>query len=140
MPKARILIVDDDQSVQDVLTDMLESEGYETVAVGDADAAVRQAKARECDIAFIDIHMPGHDGLETLRMLRKVLPDARCVMITGLQDEFREEACLREGAETCLYKPLRLATLIQHVERLLATSRPRSRPRRRRSNATNHQG
>jgi two-component system KDP operon response regulator KdpE len=119
MPRATVLVVDDDESGRESLRDMLRHVGHEVVTAPDATTAVREATLGAFDIAFIDIHMPGHDGLETLRMLQLLMPDAHCVMMSGVQDRELEETCMRNGAETFLHKPLHLKPIGSLVDRLV---------------------
>ncbi len=119
MPQATVLVVDDDESGRESLRDMLQHVGHKVVTAPDATVAVRAATLGAFDVAFIDIHMPGHDGLEILRMLQLLMPDAHCVMMSGVQDKELEETCRRNGAETFLHKPLHMRPTGSLVDRLV---------------------
>ncbi|MGD8240048.1 MAG: response regulator [Armatimonadota bacterium] len=119
MDKASILVVDDDEYVRSTLSDMLECIGHDVVAAADALGAVAEASDQSFDVVLIDVRMPGHDGLDTLRMLRGLMPAGHCVMMTGFVDPGMEAACLQAGAEACMRKPLELDTIHALVDRLL---------------------
>jgi len=117
--RGSILVVDDDEGVRAVLADTLECDGHHVATAADAFGALDEASARQFDIAFIDVRMPGHDGPQTLRMLRGLIPHAHCIMISGIHDAAAEAGCVRDGAEACLHKPLSLQAISALVAELL---------------------
>src|ERR1051325_1505451 len=80
---ARILIADDEDSLRWVLEKGLKQAAYEVTAVADGESAVRAFEAGPYDLAFLDVKMPGMDGLTALKRLREIRPDAQVVVMTA---------------------------------------------------------
>ena len=119
----RILIVDDDASVRDVISVLLSEEGYRCVVAASAEEALDLAQQEETPLVISDMKMPGHDGLWLLERLRDRLPDTAVIMLTGYGDTESAVDCLRRGAVDYLLKPPRLTDLIRAIERALAKRR-----------------
>lgn len=117
MSKRRVLVVDDEDTIRGLLSQALNSAGYEAVAVptsADAEAAFDEGAF---GVAIIDKNMPDVDGLETLRRLRKKQPFCRCMIFTGYPSKDSAVEALREGAFDYLEKPLDVELLLAKVER-----------------------
>src|SRR5205085_8658778 len=80
---ARILVADDEDSLRWVLEKGLHQAGYDVKAVKDGDSAIRALEAEAFDLVFLDIKMPGIDGLTALVRLRQIRADVQVVMITA---------------------------------------------------------
>ena len=80
---ARILIADDEESLRWVLEKSLTQAGYEVTAVSDGDGAVRAFEASPFDLVFLDVKMPGMDGLDVLGRLRQMNEMLPVVMISA---------------------------------------------------------
>jgi response regulator RpfG family c-di-GMP phosphodiesterase len=119
----RILIVDDDASVRDVISVLLSEEGYRCVVAASAEEALDLAQQEETPLVISDMKMPGHDGLWLLERMRDRLPDTAVIMLTGYGDTESAVDCLRRGAVDYLLKPPRLTDLIRAIERALAERR-----------------
>ena len=117
---ARILIVDDEDSVRKMLSQMVESMGHETIQARDGIAALELARHQPPDLILLDIDMPGLNGLETLKRLRARDPQAIVIMISGIQEEPRALKALDEGAMDFVRKPFELARLRQILQQHLA--------------------
>ena len=122
MADASVLIVDDDEHVRAVLTDMLQELGYHVIAVEDGQTAVREVESAEYDVVLIDVHMPNQDGVQVLRELRAMAPDSRYVMISGVRDPELAETCRRLGARAFLAKPLRLGEITRLIDELAGST------------------
>jgi response regulator RpfG family c-di-GMP phosphodiesterase len=122
-PAPRILIVDDDESVRDVISVLLREEGYDCVTATGAEAALEVARQEDTPLVISDMKMPGHDGLWLLEALRDQYPDTAVIMLTGYGDTEAAVDCLRRGATDYLLKPPKLTDLIRSIERALARRR-----------------
>ncbi len=119
----RILIVDDDESVRDVISVLLNEEGYRCAVAYGADMALELLQAEETPLVISDMKMPGKDGLWLLEHLRQSYPDTSVIMLTGYGDTEAAVDCLRRGAVDYLLKPPKLTDLIRAIERALAKRR-----------------
>jgi len=98
LPRAAVLIVDDDAVFRAALRRFIESEGYEVVAVGDAESGLERLEARTFDLVLTDLRMPGVDGIEFLRRIRGLDPEAVCIVITGFGSAEHSIEALEAGA------------------------------------------
>ncbi|MCI0572535.1 MAG: response regulator [Myxococcaceae bacterium] len=119
----RILIVDDDESVRDVISVLLREEGYNCLTSPSAELALSLVGAEETPLVISDMKMPGRDGLWLLENLRDSHPDTSVIMLTGFGDTEAAVDCLRRGAVDYLLKPPKLTDLIRAIERALAKRR-----------------
>jgi len=117
---ARILIVDDEPSVRKLVSKLLRSEGLDVVEARDGAEALALVAVTPADLILLDIDMPGMDGLETLRRLRRKAPKAVVIMVSGINDEVRALRAIDEGARDFIRKPFELALLKEVVLRHLA--------------------
>ena len=100
-----ILVVDDESSVRKSLRKFLERNGYRVVEAPDGDHALALYSQERPDLVLLDIRMPGKDGLETLRELRAIDPQAAVIMVTALHEEELAKQALAEGAFEYITKP-----------------------------------
>ncbi|MBM4464602.1 MAG: response regulator [Chloroflexi bacterium] len=115
--KASILIVDDDASMCETLLDILEDKGYSVVVAGDGPSAVAGAGRRHFDLALIDIMMPGMNGVETLREIKRANPETTTMIMTGHSAlEGMVSEALQAGVEGVLYKPFDIDTIVEMIE------------------------
>ena len=119
----RILIVDDDDSVRDVISVLLREEGYNCASANGAEMALDLVGMEETPLVISDMKMPGRDGLWLLETLRERYPDTSVIMLTGFGDTEAAVDCLRRGAVDYLLKPPKLTDLIRAIERALAKRR-----------------
>ncbi len=119
----RILIVDDDESVRDVISVLLTEEGYNCVVASGAEMAIDLATQEETPLVISDMKMPNRDGLWLLENFREKFPDTSVIMLTGYGDTEAAVDCLRRGAVDYLLKPPKLIDLIRSIERALAKRR-----------------
>jgi two-component system nitrogen regulation response regulator GlnG len=119
----RVLIADDEDSLRWVLEKGLQQAGYEVTGVKDGEAAV-QAFAREpFDLVFVDVRMPGMDGLTALARLRDIRGDVPIVMMTAHGTMDTAIQAMQKGAYDYLAKPFDLDEVVLLAERALAASR-----------------
>ena len=118
-----IAVVDDDKETRDLLTDLLESEGYEVLSYADGIRALGAFETRPLDLAILDIRMPQMDGIELLRRLRQT-SDMPVIFMTGWVDDVDELVGLRVGADDFVHKPFSGLVLIERVRTILRRSHP----------------
>jgi response regulator RpfG family c-di-GMP phosphodiesterase len=119
----KILIVDDDSSVRDVIAVLLGEEGYVCTAVNSAEAALDAVRHAEYPLVISDVRMPGKDGFWLLDRMREGHPDTAVVMLTAYGDTEAAVECLRNGAADYLLKPPKVTELIRAIERALGRRR-----------------
>jgi CheY-like chemotaxis protein len=126
--KATILVVDDSPEIQRYLRALLELDSY-NVETADSgyEALYRLRHACTPDLVLLDLQMPGMDGLETLRRLRVVQPNAKVIMCSGVDDPAKIREAVLLGAYGYLVKPVQHLYLSAAVERCLTES-PTNRP------------
>jgi len=116
--KTNILVVDDEEGMRETLGDVLEDKGYNVVLVEDGYKAIQRIKQTPFSIIFMDVKMPGIDGVETFEEIKKVNPEVAVVMMTGYSVEDMIKKSLNKGAYTVIYKPFDPAKLIKIVEEI----------------------
>jgi len=117
----RVLVVDDDPRVRELLLRLLAVHGYAAVEADSTDAALERL-ARDPDIPLVvsDLNMPGRDGRELLREVRQRYPDTAVVMLTGSDDVATAVECLKIGASDYLAKPVQVQEVRARIEKALA--------------------
>src|SRR5213079_2768144 len=123
MAGEHILVVDDEPAIQGTLRAVLEDEGYRVTTAGAGEAAVRAVTDEAPDVVFLDIWMPGMDGLETLAELKRVRPESPVIMISGHGTIETAVKATRLGAYDFIEKPLSLEKTLLIVARALEHAR-----------------
>ncbi|MFR9730697.1 response regulator transcription factor [Saccharopolyspora sp. MS10] len=121
---ARVLVVDDDVTVRDVVRRYLEASGYAVEVVGDGAAGLRAFARNRADLVVLDVMMPGINGLEVCRRLRRE-SEVPVVLLTALGEEENRIAGLRLGADDYVTKPFSPRELALRVDSILRRTRPR---------------
>jgi putative nucleotidyltransferase with HDIG domain len=116
---ARVLVVDDDETIRVALSRFLRSRGYVVTAVGSASDALAALDRDHCDVALCDVRMPGMTGMELLPAALRKNPELAVVMLTAVNDAPTATEALALGASDYLVKPVELVDLQQAVERAL---------------------
>lgn len=114
----KILVVDDELSLQEALTYSLEKEGYLVSVAGDGLTALEIARANPPDLVILDVMLPGIDGFEVCRILRQE-SNMPVLMLTARDDEIDRVVGLEVGADDYLPKPFSMRELIARVKALL---------------------
>ncbi|MGH7354764.1 MAG: sigma-54-dependent transcriptional regulator, partial [Candidatus Rokuibacteriota bacterium] len=123
MSGEHILIVDDERAIQTSLGGVLEDEGYRVTAVGSAEEALARLADDAPDLVFLDIWMPGMDGLEALAEIKQRRPETAVVMISGHGTIETAVKATKLGAYDFVEKPLSLEKTLLVVERTLEHAR-----------------
>ena len=119
MDRARVLVVEDDGEVRDLLAETLTQWGYDVTAAGDGAEALTLLDGRLFDVALLDISLPGKDGLKLLEEIKSRDSAVEVVMMTGNPMVSTSVQALKAGAYDYLIKPLNLEELqpLLHVGR-----------------------
>ena len=112
----RILVVDDEQPMRDVVAAGLTRAGYECATAESADQAAELLDQASFDLVLLDVNMPGKSGIEFLSDLRGSHPDLPVIMFTGEADADTAANAMREGATDYATKPAAIPELVTRIE------------------------
>jgi two-component system, NtrC family, response regulator HydG len=116
MTKAlRILVVDDDEDNAHSLGELFEIEGHVPLVVHSGEEAISAYKHESFDLAFMDVMMPGLNGVESFLQIRRMRPAAKVFMMTGYSVEELLQQAISQGAMGVLNKPMDVRTLLNMV-------------------------
>ena len=115
--KIKVLVVDDEKIIRDFFGRLLSLQGLEVIEAEDGYKASELAKGNKFDLYFIDVRMPGMDGLETFRQIRQIHPEALVVMMTGYALDNILEQAQKEGASGSIRKPFAIGEIKGIVEK-----------------------
>jgi len=118
MTPLRVFVIDDNQDFAESLTLVLEGRGYEVEVAHTGEEAIRKFRDNDFDIAFMDVKLPGKNGVESFMEIRKFKPDARVVMMTGYSVEQLLDEALENGAWGVLHKPLDMKKFLSMIEKI----------------------
>jgi two-component system alkaline phosphatase synthesis response regulator PhoP len=118
MADAKILVIDDEQSIVDLVTAYLRKEGYEVHVALDGPAGLKAARSLKPDLIVLDIMLPGLDGIELLSRLRRE-SDVYVIMLTAKAEETDKIVGLSVGADDYLTKPFSPRELVARVKAAL---------------------
>ncbi len=113
--KARILVVDDEQHICDMLSRHFQYMGYEVFTASNGNKALEFLESNRVDVMISDIKMPAMDGVALLKQVRKEYPMISVIMMTGYVTMENALACLRYGADTCIFKPIEDMTELENA-------------------------
>jgi two-component system, NtrC family, response regulator HydG len=102
---ARLLIVDDESEIRNSLARRYRLKGYLVDTAGGGEDALHSLELQPYHVVISDIKMPGIDGIELLRRIKVEYPMTRVIIMTGYVTLENGLACLRHGADTCIFKP-----------------------------------
>ena len=128
-PKSRILVVDDDTSVAEMLSIVLRSEGFEPVWCAHGDRAVNTFREAKPDLVLLDLMLPGKDGVEICREIRAE-SGIPIIMLTAKSDTIDVVAGLEAGADDYVPKPFKTKELVARIRTRLRRLTPASPERR----------
>ncbi|KYG08641.1 response regulator [Sorangium sp. So ce341] len=117
----RVLVVDDEEGMRATVAANLELEGYEVVEARDGAHALELVRQQRFALVLTDVKMPGLNGVETFRELRRVQPDLTVVLMTAFAIEQLIEEGIGEGVYAVIYKPFSMDHLMRIVARALGS-------------------
>lgn len=133
----RVLFVDDDALMGRLVRDFLEQEGFQVTVAPSGKDGLDLARQSPPDLILLDIMMPGMDGFEVCRALRKdvQLHKVPVVMLTAMESAKLNEQAFAAGAEVCMTKPFRPDRLLNVVNLALQNAALKRRPKQKRVKA-----
>ncbi|HVA13072.1 MAG TPA: response regulator [Stellaceae bacterium] len=113
---ARVLVIDDDRDHAESIVDILSMRGHEVEAAFSGEQGVEVFRQHDFDMVFMDVKLPGMNGVETFFEFKKIRPDARVMMMTGFSLEQLIAQAIEGGALGVLRKPFAIQDLLQVLE------------------------
>ncbi len=125
MADARILVVDDERSMREVLLSMLKKEGYDMTVADGGQAAIEAVRREAFDAVITDVRMPKVDGLQVLRAIKDLSPTTVVIMITAFGSSESAVEAMKLGAYDYITKPFKYDEVLLNVKRALERKRLR---------------
>jgi DNA-binding NtrC family response regulator len=119
----RILVVDDEMIVREALSNYLREDGYEAVAVETGEEALKKVEGERWNVLFVDLKMPGMDGLEVLREVKKITSDLPVIIITAYATIDSAVQAMKDGAYDYIVKPFDPEAIALVVEKVVEHQR-----------------
>lgn len=119
MAKGQILVVDDEQAIRDLITDVLNIAGYEVFSAADGLVALNQIRKQKFDLIILDVNLPKLDGFAILEKVRESAPTQPIIMISARTDKDDVTHGLRLGADDYVRKPFSVEELVLRIENRL---------------------
>jgi CheY-like chemotaxis protein len=117
----KVLLIDDNPDITDLLSKFLKAKGYENVVTNDPKDGLNRIKNEKYDVIFLDIHMPDFSGLDIIQSLEtdNILKDQKIVIFSAHNFSTGEVKALlmKDGIEACLKKPIQLNELLTSMAR-----------------------
>lgn len=127
--KAKVLVVDDEESLVRLITHNLKREGYETIEAYDGNQAWEMIKTENPDLILLDLMLPGKDGLEICQLMREERLYIPVIMLTAKDEEIDRILGLEMGADDYVTKPFSVRELMARVKAILRRRRQEPVPR-----------
>ena len=117
---ARILILEDDETLREAIERVLKRQGYRVVAAGRGEEAIERARGERFDLIIADIRMEGVNGLDTIEQTQLLQPDIGSIVVSGFASEEETLRAVDLKVEGYLKKPFSIEKLVKLVESFLA--------------------
>ncbi len=119
VPRALVLVVDDEESICTSLANVLSDEDFEAIVANSGEMALRMIEEHNPEIVFLDIWMPGCDGMETLQRIKELSPNTEVIMISGHATISNALEAMKRGAMDFIEKPFDIDSVILSATRAL---------------------
>ena len=113
---SKVLVVDDLKNMRCTLGGILEDKGHRVVTAENGYQAIESVKGNHFDVIFMDIKMPGMNGVQAFSEIKKLDPKVIVIMMTAYDEKDLAEKALKQGARTCLYKPFDMEQVLSLVD------------------------
>jgi len=120
MEKMRVLLVDDEEELVTTLVERLEIRGHTAVGVLTGQEAIARVKDQVFDVAVLDLKMPGEDGVEIMKLLKRICPGLPIILLTGHMSEGASERGIQAGADDYIIKPVNIEDLVVKMRHAVA--------------------
>ena len=117
MPNIKVLLVDDEEKFVKTLAERMQIRDVGSDIALNGEQALKQVENQAPDVMVLDLKMPGMDGMEVLRRIRKAYPEVQVIMLTGHGTEKDEKEARKLGAFEYLQKPVEIDVLMKHINR-----------------------
>src|SRR3954449_9039706 len=114
-----ILVVDDDALIRRSLAASLGQTGYSVETVATGENALQSVRRKTPDLVLLDVGLPGMDGIETLRSMRREEPNLPVILVTGRRRDLDEIVGLEMGADDYVTKPFDMDVLLAHIKAVM---------------------
>lgn len=136
--KKRVLIVDDEQSIIDILVYNLKKEGYNTIEANDGQTAVDVAIEQKPDLILLDIMLPKMDGLTACKKIKSAIPNVPILILSAKDEELDKIVGLELGADDYITKPFSVRELMARVKANLRKTEILTIPAEEKDKKENH--
>jgi len=118
----RILVIDDDYDIRELFKDLFEDFSVNIDTADSGEAGLKMIAENNYNLIYIDINLPGMNGLDVLKGAYNIQPDANYIIISGYLTEDLTEQALKSGAHGYIYKPLSIKDIISTAMRFITLS------------------
>ena len=125
MEAMKLMLVDDEKRFLYTMKKLLEEKGYAMITVSGGEAALETLSAHPIDVVILDVKMPGMDGIETLKEIKRRFPLVEVIMLTGHATVESAIEGMKSGANDYLMKPIDVDELIEKASAAFDKRRPR---------------
>jgi len=116
MKKIKILLVDDEEDFVETISQRLQRRGQESDIALSGEQALSRIEQEVPDVVLLDLKMPGIDGMEVLRRIKKAYPEVQVIIMTGHGSEKTEKEARTSGAFEYLQKPTKIDTIMEKIK------------------------
>ena len=116
MAKQNVLLIDDEAEFTATLAERLKIRGMSVETASSGEIALRKVTERDFDAVLLDLAMPGWDGIETLKRLKRARPDLQVVLLTGRATVEKGIKAMKLGAMDLVEKPVKIQELLTKIE------------------------